>query len=113
MSVLTINSKREEHFGTEYDFTARGGALDLTTTIRSAQNLASKIGPLQCNFHEKSYPYNALFSKFLEFLQFSKKKGNFSSAIFLQNWSILCQFYQKTRLFSQIPTLKVQFSAVL
>ena len=37
-----------------------GGALDLETTVRAAQNLAFKIGPLQCS--EKmviSYPYSA------------------------------------------------------
>ena len=42
-----------------------GRALDLRVTIRSARDLASKIGPLRTlNFHEKSYPYSALFQSF-------------------------------------------------
>ena len=68
-----------------------GGSLDLRTTIRSAQNLPSKIGPLQCSeFPWKIVPLHCTFSKFLarkgeNFCNFPRKRGIFAR--------ILCHFY--------------------
>ena len=79
------------------------GALDLRATKRSAQNLASKIGPLQCvNFHENHTLTVHIFKiSRRSFLQFSNITWNFYSKI----GQFCASFCHKIGLLSQYPTL--------